>query len=204
MKLAFILFDGMTFLDFAGFYDVIIRLRHCEAFAGLEWDICAASETVKDDEGLEIRARSVLPALSAYDMVFVPGGMGTRQLRFDAEFIGWLKGAEHARWLVSVCTGSLLLGAAGLLHGKKATTHPSAYDLLAPYCREVVPSRIVRDGRVISGGGVAASIDLGLYLIGLLAGEEAAGAVKRQIDYPYDMQESGLTTSHKSNYDSFN
>ena len=91
-------------------------------------------------------------------------------------------------YIVSVCTGSLLLGAAGLLEGRRATTHPSAYDLLKPYCDEVVETRIVHDGNVITGGGVSTSIDLGLYLISYFAGEAALNSVKKQIDYPYEMQ----------------
>ncbi|RAU93200.1 DJ-1/PfpI family protein [Paenibacillus sp. YN15] len=104
------------------------------------------------------------------------------------EFNEWLKGAEKARYKVSVCTGSLLLGAAGLLEGKKATTHPRAYELLEPYCQEVVPARIVRDGHVITAGGVTSSIDLGLYMIQLLVSSEAAEQVQGQIDYPYRLQ----------------
>ncbi|MNP38495.1 Isonitrile hydratase [compost metagenome] len=135
-----------------------------------------------------MKVSRIRPELSAYDMVFVPGGMGTRKLRYDGAFVEWLKGAAEARYKVSVCTGSLLLGAAGLLEGKKATTHPRAYELLEPYCKEVVPARIVRDGHVITAGGVASSIDLGLYMIKLLVSSEAAEQVQGQIDYPYRMQ----------------
>ncbi|MEK4294900.1 DJ-1/PfpI family protein [Paenibacillus sp. FSL R5-0914] len=188
MKIAFILFDGITFLDFAGFYDVIYRLGQFEIGKNLSWDICAASEEVTDELGFTVKAGKVLPELSEYDMVFVPGGMGTRKLRYDEGFVSWLAGAHNVPYKVSVCTGSLLLGAAGLLGGKKATTHPSAYELLNPYCEEVVGTRIVHDGNVITGGGVSTSIDLGLYLISYLAGEAAMNSVKKQIDYPYEMQ----------------
>ncbi|MFD5017890.1 MULTISPECIES: DJ-1/PfpI family protein [unclassified Paenibacillus] len=188
MKIAFILFDGITFLDFAGFYDVIYRLGQFEIGKNLSWDICAASEEVTDELGFTVKAGKVLPELSEYDMVFVPGGMGTRKLRYDEGFVSWIAGAHNVPYKVSVCTGSLLLGAAGLLGGKKATTHPSAYELLKPYCEEVVETRIVHDGNVITGGGVSTSIDLGLYLISRLAGEAAMNSVKKQIDYPYEMQ----------------
>lgn len=188
MKIAFILFDGITFLDFAGFYDVIYRLKQFEAGKDLSWDLCGPAEEVTDELGLTIKVGKVLPELSAYDMIFVPGGMGTRKLRYDEVFVSWITGAENVPYKVSVCTGSLLLGAAGFLEGKKATTHPSAYDLLRPYCEEVVETRIVHDGNVISGGGVSTSIDLGLYLISLFAGEAAVNSVKKQIDYPYEMQ----------------
>lgn len=188
MKMAFILFDGVTFLDFAGFYDVINRLGQFQAGEGLEWDICGTAEEVADELGLTVKIGKVLPDLSQYDLIFVPGGMGTRGLREDESFVSWLRGAEGVPYKVSVCTGSLLLGAAGFLEGRSATTHPSAYDLLEPYCRNVVKMRIVQDGSVITGGGVSTSIDLGLHLMSLLAGEEAMLAVKKQIDYPYIMQ----------------
>ncbi|WP_019911594.1 DJ-1/PfpI family protein [Paenibacillus sp. HW567] len=188
MRMAFILFDGVTFLDFAGFYDVIHRLGQFESGHGLEWDICGVREEVADELGLTVKIGKVLPDLSQYDLIFVPGGMGTRKLRYDEPFIAWLQGARDVPYKVSVCTGSLLLGAAGFLQGHAATTHPSAYDLLEPYCAQVVKSRVVQDGQLITGGGVSTSIDLGLYVLSLLAGEAAMLNVKKQIDYPYELQ----------------
>lgn len=188
MKIAFVLFDGVTFLDFIGFYDMIHRLRGFEPTRDTTWDICGLSEEIADEQGLRVKVPRIRPDLSEYDMVFVPGGMGTRRLRYDEGFIEWLKGAEKARYKVSVCTGSLLLGAAGFLQAKRATTHPRAYELLEPYCQEVVPARIVRDGHVITAGGVTSSIDLGLYMVQLLVSSEAAEQVQGQIDYPYRLQ----------------
>jgi cyclohexyl-isocyanide hydratase len=188
MKIAFVLFDGLTFLDFAGFYDVINRLNFFEQTKGTTWETCAMTDQVTDESGLTLKVDRVKPNLAEYDLVFVPGGMGTRKLRFDEAFVGWLRQAENVPLKVSVCTGSLLMGAAGFLTGKKATTHPNVYDLLEPYVAEVIQTRIVKDGNVITAGGVATSIDLGIYVVGLLAGQEAAANVKLQIDYPYDMQ----------------
>lgn len=188
MKIAFVLFDGLTFLDFAGFYDVINRLNFFEQTKGTSWETCAMTDQVTDESGLTLKVDRVKPNLAEYDLVFVPGGMGTRKLRFDEAFVGWLRQAENVPLKVSVCTGSLLMGAAGFLTGKKATTHPNVYDLLQPYVAEVIQTRIVKDGNVITAGGVATSIDLGIYVVGLLAGQEAAANVKLQIDYPYDMQ----------------
>ncbi|MDN8592554.1 DJ-1/PfpI family protein [Paenibacillus sp. 11B] len=188
MKIAFVLFDGLTFLDFAGFYDVINRLNFFEQTKGTTWETCAMTDQVTDESGLSLKVDRVKPNLAEYDLVFVPGGMGTRKLRFDEAFVGWLRQAENVPLKVSVCTGSLLMGAAGFLTGKKATTHPNVYDLLEPYVAEVIQTRIVKDGNVITAGGVATSIDLGIYVVGLLAGQEAAANVKLQIDYPYDMQ----------------
>ncbi|QOS77764.1 DJ-1/PfpI family protein [Paenibacillus sp. JNUCC31] len=188
MKIAFVLFDGLTFLDFAGFYDVINRLNFFEQTKGTTWETCAMTDQVTDESGLTLKVGRVKPNLAEYDLVFVPGGMGTRKLRFDEAFIGWLRQAENVPLKVSVCTGSLLMGAAGFLSGKKATTHPNVYDLLEPYVDEVIQTRIVKHGNVITAGGVATSIDLGIYVVGLLAGQEAAANVKLQIDYPYEMQ----------------
>ncbi|WP_090583698.1 DJ-1/PfpI family protein [Paenibacillus sp. OV219] len=185
MKIAFILFNGVTFLDFVGFYDVITRLKYFEGTKDVTWDICGMQEEVTDELGMTIKMNKIKPDLSVYDIVFVPGGLGTRQLRFNQEFVIWLKGALNARYIVSVCTGSLLLGAAGYLQNAKATTHPFTYELLEPYAGEVAHSRIVHDGKVITAGGVATSIDLGLYLIGLFISQSEVDNIKKQMDYPY-------------------
>ncbi|WP_337100026.1 DJ-1/PfpI family protein [Paenibacillus sp. YIM B09110] len=188
MKIALVVFNGITFLDLIGFYDVIYRLNLFEQAKGTTWDFCGLQDEITDELGLVIKVNKVKPDLSEYDMLFVPGGMGTRQLRFDEEFITWLKGAQGAQHVISVCTGALLLGAAGFLEGKRATTNPSAYELLEPYCKEVIKSRIVKDGNVITGGGVSTSIDLALYIVGLLVSGEAVHIIKKQIDYPYETE----------------
>ena len=178
------LFDGLTALDLVGFYDAVKRVPR---FSGIHVlaHLCAMGDEVRDDHGLVLTAIRVHPDLSDYDLVFVPGGFATRQLCHDEDLIAWLGSARKARYKVSVCTGALLLGGAGLLAGKRATTNPNAYDLLAPYCREVVKARIVPDGDVITAGGVAASIDLGLYFAELLTDSESARSTQRSMDYPY-------------------
>ncbi|MHA7963192.1 DJ-1/PfpI family protein [Paenibacillus sp. CAU 1782] len=185
MKIAFVLFDGITFLDLIGFYDVITRLKYFEPTKDSTWDLCGLKEEITDELGMRIKVNVVNPDLSKYDMLFVPGGLGTRALRFDEDFIDWLKKAQNVEYKISVCTGSLLLGAAGFLQNKKATTHPFCYELLEPYCTEVIKTRIVRDGNVITGGGVATSIDLGLYVIEQFLGNEEIDNIKKQMDYPY-------------------
>lgn len=185
MKMAFVLFDGMTTMDFVGFYEAITWLGILKAKEDVSWAFCANQADVVDDRGLRMRADRVLPDLSDYDLVFVPGGYATRRLRFDPAFVSWIRTARGATYHVSVCTGALLLGAAGLLEGKRATTNPSAYELLSPYCAEVVRERYVRDGDVYTGGGVSASIDLGLYVVESLAGREVARQVQEKMDYPY-------------------
>lgn len=185
MKMAFILFEKMTSLDFVGFYDGVTRLKSMGFMDDLRWDICAYDEQVNDDRGMTYKINCVRPDLSGYDFIFVPGGMGTRTLIQDVKFIEWLKTAKDVPYKVSVCTGSLLMGAAGFLQGKKATTHPNALDLLGVYTEHVETKRIVRDGNTITGGGVATSVDLGLYVCELLAGKEAVTKIQKQMDYPY-------------------
>lgn len=185
MKMAFILFDRMTLLDFAGFYEAVSWLKILNVKEGVSWDFCSNKEQITDDRGMTIQIKRVLPDLAEYDLIFIPGGLSTRQLQYDSEFISWLQTARTVPYKASVCTGALLLGAAGFLTGKKATTNPSAYELLTPYCAEVVRARIVRDGDTFTGGGVAASIDLGLYLVESLTNADVAHKVRQMMDYPY-------------------
>ena len=185
MKIAFILFEKVTSLDFVGFYDGVTRLKSMGFMADLSWDVCAYDEQVNDDRGITYKIDKIRPDLSGYDLIFIPGGMGTRTLIHDNKFIEWLKTAKEVQYKVSVCTGSLLLGASGFLDGKKATTHPNAFDLLRVYTENVETQRIIRDGNIITGGGVATSVDLGLYICELLAGKEAVKKIQMQMDYPY-------------------
>lgn len=185
MRLAFVIFDHMTTLDFIGFYDPFTRLKSMNIMDDVEWRICATAPSVVDDRGLRMAADAVGEPLDAYDMVFLPGGFGTRRLKDDAGFVDWLRTAGPARLKVSVCTGALLLGAAGFLQGRRATTHPGAYKELEPYCDTVVRERIVDEGDLITAGGVTSSIDVGLHLVAKLAGEDARARIANQMDYPY-------------------
>lgn len=185
MKAAFIVFDGMTALDFIGFYDPITRLKSMRIMDDFEWRICSMTPHVTDDRGLRLDANTANEPLDAYDMVVVPGGFGTRKLRHDANFVAWLKTASTIPLKVSVCTGALLLGAAGILKGRRATTHPSAYKELEPYCATVVRERVVDEGDVITARGVSSAIDMGLHVVQRLAGADARARVAAQMDYPY-------------------
>lgn len=185
MKMAFVLFDGMTTLDFAGFYEAITWMGIMGAKENVTWDFCSNKEEITDDRGLTAKVTHVYPDLSDYDLLFIPGGFSTRSLRFDSAFITWLQTSANVTYKVTVCTGALLLGAAGFLYEKKATTNPSAYELLTPYCSEVVKKRIVRDGNLFTGGGVSASIDLGLFVIESLTDSDFVQQVQEKMDYPY-------------------
>ncbi|MVO99513.1 DJ-1/PfpI family protein [Paenibacillus lutrae] len=185
MKMAFIAFEGMTSLDLIGFTEAVTWMGILQAKEKVSWDFCSIQEEITDDRGLSLRIKHVRPDLAGYDLIFIPGGMSTRQLRHDPEFVSWIRTAHSARYKVSVCTGALLLGAAGFLTGRRATTNRSAYELLAPYCREVVQERVVRDGGIFTGGGVSTSIDLGLFLVETLTSPEFALQVQDKMDYPY-------------------
>ena len=189
MRIAFIVFNGMTLLDFIGFYDPVTRLKTMGFMTDLTWDVCAITSTVKDIAGLQIIPSKVKPNLSEYDIVFVPGGLATRELMNNDEFIEWIKTAKSCSLKVSVCTGSLLLGAAGFLKEKIATTHPNAFSELKRFCKKVVDKRIVDEGDVITAGGVTSSIDLGLYICNKFAGYDVMKKIQKQMDYKGNIDE---------------
>jgi cyclohexyl-isocyanide hydratase len=188
MKTAFIIFDQMTALDLIGVYDPLTRLKSMNFIPEFNWEICAVKSKVSDDKGLRFMPDKVAEPLSDYDMLVVPGGFGTRSLQHDKSFVDWLRSADPVKLKTSVCTGALLLGSAGFLKGKQATTHPNAFDELKPYCAAVVNQRVVDEGGVVTARGVTSSIDLGLHLVERLAGREARAAIAKQMDYPYGQQ----------------
>jgi transcriptional regulator GlxA family with amidase domain len=183
MKIGFVIFDGMTSLDFIGVYDPLTRLKTMGFLKNLTWDVCAVTEQVTDDRGLVFTPTQVGVPLDRCDLVVVPGGYVTRKIRYEAPFIEWLQTMEPSRFKASVCSGSLLLGAAGFLKGRKATTHPTAKVELAEYCEKVMDQRVVEDGPVITSGGVTAGIDLGLHLCEKFGGFDVKEKIRRQMDY---------------------
>jgi transcriptional regulator GlxA family with amidase domain len=183
MKIAYIVFDGITWLDFIGIYDPVSRLKSMNFRPDLTWDICSFTKTATDIHGLEIKPDKIQNLLSDYYAIIVPGGYGTRRLQYESDFINWIKSGETSEYKISVCTGSLILGAAGFLSGKKATTNYQEYDALKKYCKEVSTERIVEDDRVITAGTVSASIDLGLYLCNKWSGPVAEGEIRKRMGY---------------------
>ena len=188
MKIAFVVFNGLTMLDFIGIYDPLTRLKTMGFMPDLEWDICAYTDIVKDDRGLIMVPTAIQEPLQSYAVLVVPGGYGTRTLIHDKNFIEWIQTAESCKLKVSVCTGALLLGAAGFLKGKRATTHPSALQELTPFCQRVLENRIVDEGNIITAGGVSSGIDEGLYVVERMAGAEARSKIAKQMDYPYTLR----------------
>lgn len=183
MKIAYIIFNGITLLDFIGIYDPISRLQSLNYLPNLTWDICSFTNSVSDNFGLEIKPTKIRESLEDYDAIIIPGGFGTRELQFDREFIEWIKTAKNTKYKISICTGSLILGTAGFLKEKKATTHYQEYETLKPYCKEVLKARIVEDENVITAGAVSSSIDLGLYLCEKWVGEKAKNEIRKRMDY---------------------
>jgi transcriptional regulator GlxA family with amidase domain len=147
---------------------------------------------VRTDNGmLGLVAQAALGDLPSPDVVVVPGGFGTRALLADEELLGWLRGAHAtSEWTTSVCTGSLLLAAAGILDGVDATTHWAAREALDGLGARYVPERVVRRGKVWTAAGVSAGIDMGLALAAEIAGEDVARTIQLYIEYdpqpPFD------------------
>ncbi|MFC5403438.1 DJ-1/PfpI family protein [Cohnella soli] len=183
--MAFILFDDMTMLDFSGFHNAVTWLKKCGVMDDLTWDYCSGSSTVRDDRGMVVQADAVYPDLSTYDLIFIPGGIGTRTLIHDQAFIEWIRAAKDVPYKFSVCTGALVLGAAGFTKDRTITTNPLSLELLEPYCKEVVKARAMRDGDVFTGGGITASIDLGLFFIETITNRAIMQEIQLRMDYPY-------------------
>ena len=183
MKIAFIIFNNITWLDMAGVYDPITRLKGLGYLPDLQWEICSFTNTVMDNYGLEIKPGKVAEDLSSYDVIIVPGGHGTRNLQYDENFLNWLRTASTKSTKISICTGSLLLGSAGFLVGKKATTNFKEYEALKEHGALVIKERIVEDGNIITAGAVTSSIDLGLFLCLKWSGQEAAEVIRERMDY---------------------
>ncbi len=187
-RVALLAFPGLTALDLVGVYDALRRIAPMGIDRGAAVRIIGTHGTIQGETGLTLAPDGVYEPLKDYDLLVVPGGLGTRRLVHDAQAMDYLRswgGGARGRPIASVCTGALLLGAAGFLKGRRATTHHLAYDELAPHCREVVRGdRIVEDGPVTTAAGVASALDLGLHLVERHWGPEARARVSAVMEYP--------------------
>jgi putative intracellular protease/amidase len=178
VHIVFPLFDGMTALDFVAPYQV---------FAAVP----AARVTVASLHGRDIKAGGLvfsgladLSNVPGCDVICVPGGFGTAQAMLDATFMGEIRRlASTARYHTSVCTGSLILGAAGLLRGKRASTYWASRDTLKLFGAIVEEGRVTRDGNVITGGGVTAGLDFALLAVAEIFGRATAEMVQLRLEY---------------------
>jgi putative intracellular protease/amidase len=185
-EIAFLFYDAMTALDAVGPYEVLARLPETEVRF-----VASTPGPKTTDAGLVLNVDAALENVPAPDVIVVPGGPGTRQALEDEAALDWIRRAhESTTWTTSVCTGSLLLGAAGVLEGKRATSHWSVLDRLRDFGAEPVTERVVVEGKVITAAGVSAGIDMGLTLAASLAGETDARAMQLLIEYdpepPFD------------------
>lgn len=183
-RIAFLVFPRLTVLDFVGAYDALRRVSLMGIDGNVTHRVIGTAQEVVDDSGLVVRPDSVYEDLAGFDLLYIPGGLGTRTLANDERFIACLRTWGNDRPIASVCTGALLLGAAGYLRGRRATTHYRAHDVLRPYCAEAIADRrIVDEGQVVTAGGVASSLDLGLYLVEKYWGPAAREKVAAQMAY---------------------
>lgn len=178
IRIVFALYPGVTHLDFTGPQQFLSRLPEAEVIVA-----SAAGEPIESD-GLTFSNLAKLADIESCDVLCVPGGFGVTAAINDPAFMDEIRrlGAS-ARYLTSVCTGSLALGAAGFLRGKRAACHWAWRDLLEPFGGIVDEGRVVRDGFIITGGGVTAGIDFALVLIAELAGPEMAQAIQLGLEY---------------------
>ena len=178
-SIGFLVFPRLQPLDLVGPYEAFARWPEAEIH--LAWK---RREPLPVSSGLALAPTTTFAECPRLDVVCVPGGDGVNALIGDEETLAFLRArAAEARFVTSVCTGALVLGAAGLLKGKRATTHWAALDLLAAFGAIPVEARVARDGKIVTGGGVTAGIDFALSLLEELAGRDVAEAVQLGLEY---------------------
>ena len=192
MQIAIVLYPGFTALDFIGPYEILRNLPDAEVrFVWHQPGPIAADSGV-----LLVGATHSFDETPSPDVVLVPGGMSTFEHARDEKVLEWVRRAhETSTWTTSVCSGSAILAAAGVLKGKRATSHWAYREELAPYGAEPVAERVVVDGKVVTAAGVSAGIDMALHLTGLEYGEDVARAIQLGIEYdpqpPFDSGSTG-------------
>lgn len=179
LTIGMVLYPYLTQLDLTGPYEVFARLPGARVVL-----IAASREPVRSEHGLRIVPDVSFAEAPELDILFVPGGPGQYAAMEDAALVGFLRErGARARYVTAVCTGALLLGAAGLLRGYQATTHWLSLDLLAPLGATAVAERVVVDRNRITGGGVTAGMDFALTVAAALCGEEVARTIQLTIEY---------------------
>jgi cyclohexyl-isocyanide hydratase len=177
--IVFVLFDGVTQLDFAGPVQFFARLPGAQIHV-----VSKDGRAVSTDCGFSILPHGNFAECPQADLLCVPGGFGVAAALSDTALIDFVgTQAAGAKWVTSVCTGAFFLGAAGLLHGKRATTHWGYTHLLSKYGAEYEEARIVYDGNLITAGGVTSGLDFALSVIATLAGEDTAQSIQLACEY---------------------
>ncbi|MER6737348.1 DJ-1/PfpI family protein [Streptomyces puniciscabiei] len=187
MQIAIVVYDRFTALDAVGPYEILSRLPGAETVF-----VAERTGPVRTDMGtLAVTADQALDEVRGPDLLVVPGGPGTVDQLKNPALLDWLRAADAtSAWTTSVCSGSLLLAAAGLLRDRRATSHWAALDLLKEFRAVPTGDRVVTDGKYVTAAGVSAGIDMALTLTGRIAGDEHAQAVQLLTEYdpqpPYD------------------
>jgi len=195
MDIAIPIFDRITALDAVGPYEVLSRLARAQVhFLALE-----PGPKRTENGMLALTADGALSDMPNPDVIVFPGGYGTRALMGDPQVLAWLRGAhETSQWTTSVCTGALVLGAAGILDGLEATTHWLLLDKLGELGAKPVARRVVEQGKVITAAGVSAGIDMALILAARIGGENVAQAIQLGIEYDPEPPFSSGSTAKAS------
>lgn len=187
MKIAFLFYHGMTALDAVGPHEILCRLPGVTTF-------CIAQEKglISTDSGLFLSADYSLSDLTEADILFLPGAGNATTLAHNLETLDWIRTIHStSTWTTSVCTGSLILGRAGLLKGVKSTTHWAAHDRLKLFGAIPIEARIVEDGKFMTAAGVSAGIDMALLLAAKISGQKIAETLQLGIEYdpapPFDV-----------------
>lgn len=182
MRVGSLLFPGLDQIDLTGPFEVLSRIP------GAEHRLYATEPgPVRDVNGLALLGDQLLDDAPQLDLLHVPGGPGQEELMADTPVLSWLRSQAHgARIVFSVCTGALLLGAAGLLEGRRATTHWAAHDLLPYFGAEAVDARVVVDGDLVTAAGVTAGLDGALTVAARFAGDDVARGIQLEIAYAPD------------------
>jgi putative intracellular protease/amidase len=187
MEIVFLFYDGMTALDAVGPHEILSRLPGAKVQR-----VAKHAGAVLTDSGLVLTAEYWLSDVARADVLVIPGAGSATTLRKSPETLAWVR-SIHATttWTTSVCTGSLILGAAGILTGLRATSHWAVLDRLSAWGAEPLESRVVEDGKVITAAGVSAGIDMALTLAAKIAGRQFAEALQLGIEYdpepPFDV-----------------
>ena len=179
LRIGVLVFPNMTALDALGPYEVLARTSN--STCDLVWK---DRQAIQGDTGLLVAPSMAFADAPQYDVLVVPGGPGQNDLMTDEVLLGFLRRqAQGARWITSVCTGSLLLAAAGLLTGYRATCHWLSLDFLRMFPVDVLPERVVVDRNRVTGGGVTSGLDFAFVLLALLRGEESAQKTQLFLEY---------------------
>ena len=186
MEIVFLFYDGMTALDAIGPHEILTRIPEAAVSR-----VAKTAGDISTCSGLFLKADKSISDVSRADILLVPGAGSATTLKDHPDVLNWIKNIhKNTRWTTSVCTGSLILGAAGVLSGVKATSHWAVLERLIQWGAEPTSERIVTSGKIMTAAGVSAGIDMALTLVAMISGEQAAKTLQLGIEYdpepPFD------------------